>query len=244
MRKLLLLLIALASIAFGVCSLASADSCTNAFGYQGIGTGCNSVIASGGGARSYTYQGGQTSNVSGSTATFTAPLGTADPSRLVIVGLVIQNNPTPLSMTCGATSLSQIATDPSGGGTYIFAGNVTSGTSCTLTVTCTSCGSDDVDIAVWTALNLTSNTAVHGTGGDCANVTFSVTAGDYWFAVGHTGGTTGNFSGSTQSPTAETIITGANGVTMIPADMTIASTNASFSNAYSNCDKFSLATWH
>ena len=114
----------------------------------------------------------------------------------------------------------------------------------TLTVTCTSCGSYDVNVAVWTALHLTSNTAINGTGGDCAAVTFSVTAGDYWFAVGHAGGTTGNFCGSTQSPTAETIITGANGVTMIPADMTIASTNAAFSNAYSNCDKFSLATWH
>jgi hypothetical protein len=49
MRKLLTFLIALASIAFGVCSPASADSCSRAFGYQGIGTGCNSVIASGGG---------------------------------------------------------------------------------------------------------------------------------------------------------------------------------------------------
>jgi hypothetical protein len=53
MRKYLIFLIALASIAFGVCSPASADSCSRAFGYQGIGTGCNSVIASGGGSPVY-----------------------------------------------------------------------------------------------------------------------------------------------------------------------------------------------
>jgi hypothetical protein len=48
MRKLLTFLIALASIAFGVCSPASAQYGCKSFGQQG-GTGCNSVIASGGG---------------------------------------------------------------------------------------------------------------------------------------------------------------------------------------------------
>ncbi|THD56752.1 MAG: hypothetical protein E8A46_02600, partial [Bradyrhizobium sp.] len=48
MRKFLTFLIALAAIVFAVVSPASADSCSRAFGYQG-GTGCNSVIAGGGG---------------------------------------------------------------------------------------------------------------------------------------------------------------------------------------------------
>jgi hypothetical protein len=53
MRKTLLFLIALASIAFGVCSPANAFGC-NGWPQIAGGNGCNSLIASGGGG---TYTG-------------------------------------------------------------------------------------------------------------------------------------------------------------------------------------------
>ena len=208
--------------------------------------------ASGGGAESYAFPNApQTANPTGLTQAFTVNLGAASSNRIVVALFGIQNNPTVNSVNggagCGSPTLSQVETDGSGGGMSIWAGVVATGTSCIFTITAAGAMlSDDVNFAVYTITNPVSTSVKHICGA-AFGCTINVTAGDYLFAGSF--GASGNFNGSTQTPSGVCVtngctIVGANGNNLSLADWTIVSTNASFSVSNSGSNYNAATSWH
>lgn len=129
-----------------------------------------SVISGKAPSRAYTANDGQFPGVDTTTFTFTSKaIGTADPTRLVIVGLsYIDTAARTATVTVGGTSATEIAAcanrTTSGGSTEVevrfFAVSVATGTTANIVVTISGAGARGCYIGVWAAYDLLSTTAV------------------------------------------------------------------------------------
>jgi hypothetical protein len=101
MRKLLTFLIALGSIAFGVCAPAHAD-CVAVPGLPQSGTGCafSYPPSSGGGGVPFGIDGGSTTE-NGNLSPYTISLTTTQGSGLIVVAVYSQLNTTGISSVSG-----------------------------------------------------------------------------------------------------------------------------------------------
>jgi len=235
-------LLAAALFLLGIVCLAQQSSAQLTMTGVGGGFGGSSAPV-----RAYSYKYKGTTNTSGGAASFTSvPIGTASATRLVIAALLLQNGLSGLTtFTCGGVNFTQASgsADPSGTGAF-YSANVTTGTTCTIAITQTSGPSLDVDVIVWSADGLASNTAnkTCATAGLTCTISSGLLNGDFLFAENSSGG--GNFSGSTQTTTGanDRSVTGANGNILDAADWTNAS-GAAFNFTAQGFSDIGAATW-
>lgn len=178
----------------------------------------------GGGGAAYTFTNsafntGGVGNVWTDTTSFN--IGPAAASRLVIVCLAVQNNPT-LTVQVNSVFLTQAVVSTSSAQASLWYGTVPSGSgAATIVVT----GGNFLleTMLVYYATGLVSNTPRANTTGN----TISVNSGDFLFTMLSSASTTVSWAGSTQTPAAPQSNAGAGGVCNgFTADWTIASTGS------------------
>jgi hypothetical protein len=248
MRKLLTFLIALAASIVSSIAVAHTDGIynptANSIGnFEGID---NPKASAAGGAASYTFAGSADNNggVGNVWTTSTINIGPTVASRLVVLCLEIQNNPT-LTITVNGVSATQATVDASSNQVSVWYASVPSGSGAA-TIVVTGGNFFTETMLVYYASGLVSNTprtATHAAGG--VSGTLSVVAGDFIFAAASAAsGITVTWGTSTQSPTATQSDITQTAFPGFSADWNVLSTNAAFSIIVGGTgSNFAAANW-
>ena len=139
------------------------------------------MLASARRASSFTYNGTYNPVVSGSSATYTsAPLGTEDATRLIVVSLAVRGNGTTsfTSVTLGGTAMTKaVETSSTNDDAAIFYLALATGTSANIVAQFSS-QQNGIGISVYSLYNLTSNTPNATGSGITGSATISASAND------------------------------------------------------------------
>jgi hypothetical protein len=145
----------------------------------------------------------------------------------------------------GTNLSAAIQNDTASGSAEVWNGVVSSGSgSQTVTVNWASGSSAIRGFSLRIATRLSSCSAPHTATGSGTSTTINVTSGDFLFVGGFNGSTGANYNSSTQTPSNLCSPNCNPGSTFISfADWTIASTNSSFTIAYSVNSEVAAATF-